>query len=57
MGNLNIKLQERSQAIELLQWNDSTKDDAIAALSDKLQELTSEVETLKKRKVFSGNSP
>jgi hypothetical protein len=49
MGNLNIRLRDRSQEIELLKRHDSTKNDAIAALSDKLQELVSEVETLKKR--------
>lgn len=36
--------------IDTLQKSDATKDDAIAALSDKLQSLIEEVENLKKRK-------
>jgi hypothetical protein len=49
IGNLSTKLQEKSHAIEDLQRNDSSKNDALAALSDRLQELISEVESLKAR--------
>ena len=47
---LNQDLHEKSREIEVLHKADTTKDDAIAALSDKLQSLMEEVENLKKRK-------
>ena len=46
----NLKIFEKSRKIELLYKNDISKDDAIAALSNKLQSLIEEVENLKKRK-------
>ena len=50
MAEFNLKIFEKSREIELLHKNDISKDDAIAALSDKLQSLIEEVERLKKRK-------
>jgi hypothetical protein len=47
---LNRDLSEKSQEIGALHKTDNFKDDAIAALSDKLQNLIEEVENLKKRK-------
>ena len=47
---LNQDLHEKSREIEVLHKTDNTKDDAIAALSDKLQILMEEIENLKKRK-------
>ena len=47
---LNQDLHAKSREIEVLHKTDNTKDDAIAALSDKLQNLIEEVENLKKRK-------
>jgi hypothetical protein len=49
IDNLNIELYQKSQEIEVLQRNENTKDDVIAALSDKLQDFVQEVENLKKR--------
>ena len=50
MDELNLRISNKSREIELLQKSDCAKDDAIAALSDKLQNLMEEVEKLKKRK-------
>ena len=50
IAELNLKIFEKSREIELLHKSDISKDDAIAALSDKLQNLIEEVENLKKRK-------
>jgi hypothetical protein len=47
---LNQDLHEKSREIDALHKTDNTKDDAIAALSDKLQDLIEEVEKLKKRR-------
>jgi hypothetical protein len=47
---LNQVLHEKYEEINTLQKSDATKDDAIAAISDKLQSLIEEVENLKKRK-------
>ena len=47
---LNHDLSEKSQELGALHKTDNFKDDAIAALSDKLQNLIEEVENLKKRK-------
>ena len=47
---LNQDLHEKSRELEVLYTTDNTKDDAIAALSDKLQNLMEEVENLKRRK-------
>jgi integrase len=50
VSQLNQVLHEKYREIDRLQKSDATKDDAIAALSDKLQSLIEEVENLKKRK-------
>jgi hypothetical protein len=50
MDELNLRISDKSREIERLQKSDCTKDDAIAALSDKLQSLIEEVENLKRRK-------
>jgi hypothetical protein len=50
VSRLNQVLHEKYGEIDELQKSDATKDDAIAALSDKLQSLIEEVENLKKRK-------
>jgi S-adenosylmethionine:tRNA-ribosyltransferase-isomerase (queuine synthetase) len=50
MDELHLRISDKSRQIELLQKSDCTKDDAIAALSDKLQNLMEEVESLKRRK-------
>ena len=47
---LNQDLHEKYREIEVLHKTDDTKDGAIAALSDRLQNLMEEVERLKKRK-------
>jgi hypothetical protein len=48
--NIKSKLYEKEQAITILTEGNSSNTDAIAALSDKLQELMSEVERLKTQK-------
>jgi hypothetical protein len=50
INQLNQDLCEKSREIDALHKTDNTKDDAIEALSDKLQSLMEEVEKLKKRK-------
>jgi S-adenosylmethionine:tRNA-ribosyltransferase-isomerase (queuine synthetase) len=50
MDELNLRISDKSREIERLQRSDCTNNDAIAALSDKLQSLMEEVEKLKKRK-------
>jgi hypothetical protein len=47
---LNQDLHEESREIKVLHKTDNTKDGAIAALSDRLQNLIEEVENLKRRK-------
>ena len=50
IAQVNLELQEKSREIDALYKTEYTKDDAIAALSDKLQNLMEEVENLKRRK-------
>jgi len=50
LAQVNLELQEKSREIAALYKTEYTKDDAIAALSDKLQNLMEEVENLKRRK-------
>lgn len=49
IDELNLRVSDKSREIERLQQSDCTKVDAIAALSDKLQDLMEEVENLKNR--------
>ena len=48
--SIKSELHEKEQAITMLTEGNSSNIDAIAALSDKLQELIAEVEKLKTRK-------
>ena len=47
LSQVNLELQEKSREIATLHSTEYTKDDAIAALSDRLQNLMEEVENLK----------
>lgn len=49
IAQVNIELKEKSREIAALHKTEYTKDDAIAALSDKLLNLMEEVENLKNR--------
>jgi hypothetical protein len=50
IAQFNQDIWEKSREIEVLQDTDYVKIGAIAALSDRLQNLIEEVESLKKRK-------
>jgi hypothetical protein len=49
IAQVNLELQEKSREIGVLHKSEYTKDDAIAALSDKLQNLMEEVKDLRNR--------
>jgi integrase len=52
-NNIKSRLYEKEQAIAMLTEGNSSNTDAIAALSDKLQELMYEIERLKAQKMMS----
>ena len=47
--NIETNLSEKEREIELLRQRDSTNTDAIASLSDKMQELMAKVQELERK--------
>jgi cob(I)alamin adenosyltransferase len=48
LTNIELQLYEKEKAIAVLNENDSINKEAIASLSDQLDKLMEEIETLKK---------
>jgi replicative DNA helicase len=49
-NNIELQLAEKEKAITMLTEGHSSNNDAIGAISDRLQELMDEVERLKRQK-------
>jgi len=53
--NIEAKLSEKDQEIKLLRQRDAMNTDAISTLSDQLEQVFKEIETLKQKSLTGSN--